>query len=117
MGRFVQLVRGASPGAGHVWVGVGAAGAGAWKSCLFFSWRHDFLVFLSLALTDVALECAGFLTGIGLDTTVMMRSIPLRGFDQVVQAALAPALPLCSPKGPEFPSAPCPYAGTIVDLE
>uniref|UniRef100_A0A2R9C9V0 thioredoxin-disulfide reductase (NADPH) n=1 Tax=Pan paniscus TaxID=9597 RepID=A0A2R9C9V0_PANPA len=32
--------------------------------------------------TDVALECAGFLTGIGLDTTIMMRSIPLRGFDQ-----------------------------------
>uniref|UniRef100_A0A8C9PS85 thioredoxin-disulfide reductase (NADPH) n=1 Tax=Spermophilus dauricus TaxID=99837 RepID=A0A8C9PS85_SPEDA len=36
----------------------------------------------TLVLTDVALECAGFLTGIGLDTTVMMRSIPLRGFDQ-----------------------------------
>ncbi|GAB5579277.1 thioredoxin reductase 2 [Prionailurus iriomotensis] len=33
-------------------------------------------------LADVALECAGFLTGLGLDTTVMMRSIPLRGFDQ-----------------------------------
>ncbi|NXR05385.1 TRXR2 reductase, partial [Sagittarius serpentarius] len=31
---------------------------------------------------NVSLECAGFLTGIGLDTTVMMRSIPLRGFDQ-----------------------------------
>ena len=30
----------------------------------------------------VALECAGFLRGVGLDTTVMMRSIPLRGFDQ-----------------------------------
>ncbi|NWY37961.1 TRXR2 reductase, partial [Sylvia atricapilla] len=30
----------------------------------------------------VSLECAGFLTGIGLDTTVMMRSVPLRGFDQ-----------------------------------
>uniref|UniRef100_A0A8C1ZR75 thioredoxin-disulfide reductase (NADPH) n=1 Tax=Cyprinus carpio TaxID=7962 RepID=A0A8C1ZR75_CYPCA len=28
------------------------------------------------------LECAGFLTGIGLDTTVMVRSIALRGFDQ-----------------------------------
>ncbi|CAB1319979.1 unnamed protein product [Coregonus sp. 'balchen'] len=33
-------------------------------------------------ITNVALECAGFLTGIGLDTTVMVRSIPLRGFDQ-----------------------------------
>uniref|UniRef100_A0A3Q2DX38 thioredoxin-disulfide reductase (NADPH) n=1 Tax=Cyprinodon variegatus TaxID=28743 RepID=A0A3Q2DX38_CYPVA len=31
---------------------------------------------------DVALECAGFLTGIGLDATVMVRSIALRGFDQ-----------------------------------
>uniref|UniRef100_A0A8C7SIU6 Thioredoxin reductase 2 n=1 Tax=Oncorhynchus mykiss TaxID=8022 RepID=A0A8C7SIU6_ONCMY len=30
----------------------------------------------------VAMECAGFLTGIGLDTTFMMCSIPLRGFDQ-----------------------------------
>ncbi|NXU83067.1 TRXR2 reductase, partial [Xiphorhynchus elegans] len=35
----------------------------------------------------VSLECAGFLTGIGLDTTVMMRSIPLRGFDQASQMA------------------------------
>uniref|UniRef100_A0A8C1L0Z4 Thioredoxin reductase 2 n=1 Tax=Cyprinus carpio TaxID=7962 RepID=A0A8C1L0Z4_CYPCA len=31
---------------------------------------------------DVALECAGFLAGIGLDTTVMVRRIALRGFDQ-----------------------------------
>jgi pyruvate/2-oxoglutarate dehydrogenase complex dihydrolipoamide dehydrogenase (E3) component len=30
----------------------------------------------------VALECAGFLTGCGYDTTVMVRSILLRGFDQ-----------------------------------
>ena len=30
----------------------------------------------------VALECAGFVHGVGFDTTVMMRSIPLRGFDQ-----------------------------------
>lgn len=30
----------------------------------------------------VALECAGFLTGLGYDTTVLIRSIPLRGFDQ-----------------------------------
>ncbi|NXC37478.1 TRXR2 reductase, partial [Campylorhamphus procurvoides] len=35
----------------------------------------------------VSLECAGFLTGIGLDTAVMMRSIPLRGFDQASQMA------------------------------
>uniref|UniRef100_A0A673A106 thioredoxin-disulfide reductase (NADPH) n=1 Tax=Sphaeramia orbicularis TaxID=375764 RepID=A0A673A106_9TELE len=37
---------------------------------------------LTWCLSDVALECAGFLTGIGLDTTVMVRSIALRGFDQ-----------------------------------
>jgi len=30
----------------------------------------------------VALECAGFLTAIGLDVTVLVRSILLRGFDQ-----------------------------------
>ncbi|CAL1290279.1 unnamed protein product [Larinioides sclopetarius] len=30
----------------------------------------------------VALECAGFLNGLGFDTTVMVRSICLRGFDQ-----------------------------------
>ena len=30
----------------------------------------------------VSLECGGFLKGIGLDVTVMVRSILLRGFDQ-----------------------------------
>lgn len=30
----------------------------------------------------VSLECAGFLVGLGLDITVMVRSILLRGFDQ-----------------------------------
>lgn len=30
----------------------------------------------------VALECAGFLAGLGYETAVCMRSIPLRGFDQ-----------------------------------
>ncbi|KAJ9443039.1 Thioredoxin reductase SEP1 [Diplonema papillatum] len=32
----------------------------------------------------IALECAGFLTGLGYETIVMMRSIPLRGFDQQI---------------------------------
>lgn len=32
----------------------------------------------------VALECAGFLTGIGYDVTVMVRSILLRGFDRQI---------------------------------
>lgn len=30
----------------------------------------------------VALECAGFLTALGYETNVMVRSILLRGFDQ-----------------------------------
>ncbi|KAL7839971.1 hypothetical protein SRHO_G00266290 [Serrasalmus rhombeus] len=37
---------------------------------------------LVVGASYVGLECAGFLTGIGLDTTVMVRSIALRGFDQ-----------------------------------
>ncbi|XP_077016478.1 thioredoxin reductase 2, mitochondrial isoform X3 [Tamandua tetradactyla] len=38
---------------------------------------------LVVGASYVALECAGFLTGLGLDATVMMRSVPLRGFDQM----------------------------------
>ncbi|XP_067134053.1 thioredoxin reductase 1, cytoplasmic-like [Centruroides vittatus] len=37
---------------------------------------------LVIGASYVALECAGFLHGIGLDVTVMVRSILLRGFDQ-----------------------------------
>ena len=37
---------------------------------------------LVVGASYVALECAGFLTGLGFDTTVMVRSILLRGFDQ-----------------------------------
>eukprot|EP00285_Hemiselmis_virescens_P001021 CAMPEP_0173415762 /NCGR_PEP_ID=MMETSP1356-20130122/85033_1 /TAXON_ID=77927 ORGANISM="Hemiselmis virescens, Strain PCC157" /NCGR_SAMPLE_ID=MMETSP1356 /ASSEMBLY_ACC=CAM_ASM_000847 /LENGTH=496 /DNA_ID=CAMNT_0014378035 /DNA_START=226 /DNA_END=1716 /DNA_ORIENTATION=+ len=37
---------------------------------------------LVVGASYVALECAGFLTGLGYDATIMMRSIPLRGFDQ-----------------------------------
>lgn len=33
-------------------------------------------------LQDIGLECAGFLKGLGYDATVMVRSVPLRGFDQ-----------------------------------
>ncbi|XP_003377568.1 thioredoxin reductase 1, cytoplasmic [Trichinella spiralis] len=32
---------------------------------------------------NVGLECAGFLSGLGYPVTLMVRSIPLRGFDQV----------------------------------
>merc|ERR1719198_428551 len=37
---------------------------------------------LVVGASYVALECAGFIQGVGCDTTVMMLSIPLRGFDQ-----------------------------------
>uniref|UniRef100_A0A3B5M7B9 Thioredoxin reductase 2 n=1 Tax=Xiphophorus couchianus TaxID=32473 RepID=A0A3B5M7B9_9TELE len=37
---------------------------------------------LVVGASYVALECAGFLTGIGLDATVMVRSDALRGFDR-----------------------------------
>jgi len=37
---------------------------------------------LVVGASYVALECAGFLSGIGFDTKVMVRSIILRGFDQ-----------------------------------
>ncbi|ELW64714.1 Thioredoxin reductase 2, mitochondrial [Tupaia chinensis] len=53
---------------------------------------HGSHVSVSFSLTDVALECAGFLTGIGLDTTVMMRSIPLRGFDQQMSSLVTESM-------------------------
>jgi thioredoxin reductase (NADPH) len=37
---------------------------------------------LVVGASYVALECAGFLTALGYDTTVAVRSILLRGFDQ-----------------------------------
>ncbi|XP_069476141.1 thioredoxin reductase 2, mitochondrial [Ambystoma mexicanum] len=37
---------------------------------------------LVVGASYVSLECAGFLTGLGIDATAMVRSIPLRGFDQ-----------------------------------
>jgi hypothetical protein len=42
----------------------------------------------------VALECGGFLSGLGYDTTLMVRSIPLRGFDQVIVISQCIAEPL-----------------------
>lgn len=36
----------------------------------------------------VGLECAGFMTGLGLECDVMIRSIPLRGFDQKIAEML-----------------------------
>lgn len=37
---------------------------------------------LVIGASYVALECAGFLTGLGYNTTVMVRSVLMRGFDQ-----------------------------------
>ena len=37
---------------------------------------------LVIGASYVALECAGFLAALGLDVTVMVRSILLRGFDR-----------------------------------
>jgi len=37
---------------------------------------------LVVGASYIALECAGFIAGLGFDTTVMVRSIFLRGFDQ-----------------------------------
>ena len=37
---------------------------------------------LVIGSSYVGLECAGFLAGLGLDVTVMVRSVLLRGFDQ-----------------------------------
>lgn len=64
--------------------------------CSFFLLKKKFFFFsddlfslpycpgktLVVGASYVALECAGFLAGIGLDVTVMVRSILLRGFDQ-----------------------------------
>merc|ERR1740138_1601220 len=44
---------------------------------------------LVIGASYVALECAGFIHGVGFDTTVMMRSIPLRGFDQQMAGLVA----------------------------
>ena len=35
-----------------------------------------------LVASYISLECGGFLAGLGLDVTIMVRSILLRGFDQ-----------------------------------
>ena len=37
---------------------------------------------LLVGASYIALECAGFLKGVGYDVTIMVRSIFLRGFDQ-----------------------------------
>merc|ERR1719157_477558 len=44
---------------------------------------------LVVGASYIALECAGFLTAFGYDTTVMVRSIFLRGFDQDMPGRIA----------------------------
>merc|ERR1712112_513965 len=47
-----------------------------------FSLPHSPGKVLLIGAYYIALECAGFLAGVGCDATVMVRSILLRGFDQ-----------------------------------
>mmetsp|Transcript_1121 Transcript_1121/g.3388 ORF Transcript_1121/g.3388 Transcript_1121/m.3388 type:complete len:593 (+) Transcript_1121:54-1832(+) len=47
---------------------------------------------LVVGASYVALECASFLTGFGYDTTVMVRSILLRGFDQQMAEMVGSAM-------------------------
>jgi len=43
---------------------------------------------LCIGASYISLECAGFIQGLGMQATVMMRSIPLRGFDQQMAGQL-----------------------------
>jgi thioredoxin reductase (NADPH) len=53
---------------------------------------------LVVGASYVALECAGFLTAFGYDTTVMVRSIFLRGFDQQMANKIADHMALMHTK-------------------
>ena len=53
-----------------------------------FSLDHPPGKTLVVGASYISLECAGFLTGLGYDTTVMARSIFLRGFDQEIAEML-----------------------------
>ena len=59
---------------------------GAVENCItsddLFSLGYNPGKTLCVGASYVSLECAGFLKGIGLDVSVMVRSILLRGFDQ-----------------------------------
>lgn len=72
-------------------------------------YRSSLLYFEYIPLTDIGLECAGFLNGFGYDTTVLVRSVVLRGFDQqmaemVTNAAIEKGVKFnfkCQPKSIE----------------
>ncbi|XP_008561781.1 PREDICTED: thioredoxin reductase 3, partial [Galeopterus variegatus] len=53
---------------------------------------------LVVGASYVALECAGFLGGLGLDVTVMVRSILLRGFDQEMAEKVGSYMEQCGVK-------------------
>jgi len=61
---------------------------GARENCItsddLFSLPYNPGKTLCIGASYIALECAGFLAGVGQDTTVMVRSILLRGFDQQI---------------------------------
>lgn len=52
---------------------------------------HSILTNFSCRFTDIGLECAGFLNGLGYDATVLVRSVVLRGFDQQMAEMVANA--------------------------
>lgn len=52
--------------------------------------NQNFLI--NFFLSDIGLECAGFLKGLGYDATILVRSIVLRGFDQQMAEIVASSL-------------------------
>lgn len=64
-----------------------------------FSWKTEPGKTLVVGASYIALECAGFLNAFGYDTTVMVRSIFLRGFDQQMADMVAAA---AAEKGVKF---------------
>lgn len=63
----------------------------------FFRWINQSKQIIHCSY--IALECAGFLNAFGYDTTVMVRSIFLRGFDQQMAGIVAAAV---ADKGVKF---------------
>ncbi|XP_021961025.1 thioredoxin reductase 1, cytoplasmic isoform X1 [Folsomia candida] len=53
-----------------------------------FSLPHNPGKTLCIGASYIALECAGFLAGVGIESTVMVRSILLRGFDQQISGMI-----------------------------
>lgn len=60
--------------------------------CRFFYLIFFFLCNNVTNFLDIGLECAGFLKGMGYESTVMVRSIVLRGFDQQMANIVADSM-------------------------